>query len=83
MGYLLVGVMGNHDSYSDPAAAVELERLQVLNQIALLLITQAQSEEHIVVADHVEEGGKGTVVVETTLLMRPEPLEGRGAITLV
>jgi hypothetical protein len=46
-----------------------LERLQVLNQITLLLRRQAQAEKSVIVVDHVAKGGKAAIMIEAALLM--------------
>ncbi|MCI0366576.1 MAG: hypothetical protein L0219_22155 [Phycisphaerales bacterium] len=45
-----------------------LDRPQVLDQVALLLLGQAQLEEAIVVIDDVVQGGEAAIVVEAAFV---------------
>ena len=51
-----------------------LQRLQVFNQVRLLLCSQSQTETSVVVVDHVQQISKATVVEEAPSLMSPEAL---------
>src|SRR6476620_9758297 len=62
---------------------MRLKRLQVFNQIILLLPAQIQSLEAVVVFDHIQQSGKPTVVIKATLHMRKQPAQGCGAIGIV
>src|SRR5690242_153742 len=57
-----------------------LQRLQVLDQVAFLLILKPQQELRVVVLDDLAQGGKAAVVEEPALLMRPQSRERRGAV---
>jgi len=59
------------------------ERLQVLDQVLFLLAAQAEPEEVVVVFDHVGKRREAAVVVETTLLVRPEASKRRSAVAPV
>src|SRR5262245_44093659 len=54
------------------AASNRLQRLQVLDEIALLAGGQCQALERVVVRDDVRERCESAVVVEAALLMRPQ-----------
>src|SRR5689334_6568013 len=60
-----------------------LKRLQVLNEICLLLLSQIRVEEAVVMLDHVAQRRETPVVIETTLFMCPEPFQRRRAITFI
>lgn len=49
----------------------QLQRLQVFNQIALLLSGQTQAETSVVVIDYVQQRRETAIVEETTFLMCP------------
>jgi hypothetical protein len=61
----------------------DLQRLQIINQIAFLSISQVQSLKAVVVVDHIEQSRKATIVVETTCLMCPETSEWCGAVAFI
>ena len=62
---------------------VPLQRLQILNQVGLLLRGQAQPELGVVVIHYVEQRGETPIMVKTASLVRPQPLQRGGAVLLV
>src|SRR5690349_5962176 len=60
-----------------------LERLQVLDEVGLLLFRQVCVQERVVVVDHIAERGETSVVIEATFLVRPQSLQRRRPVTLV
>src|SRR5262249_24963738 len=63
--------------------AFESERLQIFDQVVLLLRGQAQLEEVVVVIPDSGERRKAAIVIEAALLMRPNSLERRRAVAPV
>src|SRR5215467_7174282 len=61
-------------------AILLLQRLQILDQVGLLLRLQAERELLAVMLDHVGEGRETAVVEEPALLVRPQPRERRRAV---
>src|SRR5262249_46755848 len=53
---------------------------QVLDQILLVGIAELQVELGIVVIHHVQQRGEPSIMVESTLLMRPQARQGRSAV---
>ena len=58
------------------AAPLDLLRLrrqglQVFDQVVLVLIAQPQAKDRVIMADHLQQGGKAAVMVEAPLLMGP------------
>jgi hypothetical protein len=47
------------------------QRLQVFDQIPLLLGSEAKVKERVVVIDHVHQSREASIVVETTFVGRP------------
>jgi len=48
-----------------------LQRLQILDQILLLAVPQAEAEVLVVVVDHVPQRPETPVVIEAAFLVRP------------
>src|SRR5262249_35393848 len=65
---------------SQPNLIVPLQRLQILDELALFLAGQPEAESGVVVVDHGRERWKAPVVVEAARLMRPQAGERRGAV---
>jgi len=61
-------------------APLELERLQVFDQILLLLLGQFQPPKAVVVVNNLTEVRKTAIVVVAGLRVAPESGEGRGAV---
>src|SRR5262245_45921964 len=59
------------------------QRLQELDEVALLLVAQAEAEELVVVGHHVDQRCKTSVVVEAALLMCPQSGERTRAVAVV
>src|SRR5262245_23334587 len=59
------------------------QRLQVLDEISLLRIGQAEALERVVMVHHVEQGREPTIVIEAALHVRPQTVERRGAIAAI
>src|SRR2546422_11684663 len=57
-----------------------LQRLQVLDQIALPLRLQPEAEEAVVVIDNITQRRKAAVVEEAALLMRPQSGKRGGTV---
>jgi hypothetical protein len=57
------------------------DSLQILDQIVLIRIAEAQIEVDIVVVDHVKQGGEPPVVEEAAFLMRPQPCQRRRPVS--
>src|SRR5262252_3319395 len=60
-----------------------LQRLQILHQIAFLLIRQMQRFDMVVVVDYIEECGEAAIVIKPSLGVGPKPLKRRCAIPIV
>jgi hypothetical protein len=56
--------------------ALPLQRLQVLDEILLLLLIELETEQAVVVIDDVEESGEAPVVEEAPLTCVNRPLSG-------
>src|SRR5215510_10788213 len=57
------------------AIVFSLKRLQILDEIRLLLLTQVCAEETVVVLDHVAQRRETTVVIKAALRVCPESFE--------
>src|SRR5688572_701487 len=69
-----------------PLISSTLERFQIFDEIALLLVAQLEAEVIVVVAHHVLQGGEAAVVVEAALvdLLRvPEGAQRRRPVAAV
>lgn len=75
-----LSLLSQSNSVARHSAPLELERLQVLDQILLLLLGQLQPAEAVVVVNDLAEVRKTAVVVEAGLWVAPESGEGRGAV---
>src|SRR6266705_3628259 len=72
------GALGD---YWSPCPVISfLQRLQVLDQIGLLLRVQPEHELPVVVLDHVAQRSEAAVVEEAALLVRPQSRQRGGAI---
>lgn len=60
-----------------------LQRFEIFDKLARLLVGQPQGEVFVVMVDHILEGRKAPVVVEATFLMCKEPFERRRPVMLV
>lgn len=60
-----------------------LERFEVFDEVVGLPIGEAEAEKAVVVLDDVVESGEAAIVIEAALGMRPQALQGRGAVAQI
>jgi len=77
------GAGTNDEACRGGLAFSQLKRQQVLHQVILLLIGQAQALDLVVVVHDVEQSRKPPVVVEASLLVRPEASQRRCPVSFV
>ena len=75
--------MPSYPRFCSPVCNWGSDGFQVFNECCLVLCTQAQSEEAVVVLDYIVQRRETAVVVKPALLVSPEPLQRGSPVTLI
>src|SRR5215510_4854558 len=68
------------EGVNDPVSySSVLQRFQILDEIAFLLLSQSQAEELVVVLGNIPQRGKTAIMIKAAFLMSPKSCQRRGA----
>src|SRR6185503_5179024 len=85
---MLFCIMSSSSSDCSPleartSTALRLKRLQVFDQVELLLLSERQLEEVAVVVNYIQQRCEPPIVIKAALLMSPNPFKRRCAVRFI